>query len=212
MENHNMLDNPLEIDPTLVAAFEIPNAIQIRDVIEFGIERPVDSHSLRRGVKIPSYRRWLLVGSKCSVLGFHRDAMDFRTVVELETGLKDWFWVEQNEENVHHLRRHYQYDSVSKFIKVFHIHLKPGDLFIMNPGVIHAVVTGEDSIAAGLHFLLPETLDRSFFLAKEDTLHHHLTNDPGADGRKLYLQLLKVLSFSNCYSSDRGSLSGSHPR
>ena len=188
----NMLDNPVESDSNLTAAFESPEAIQTRDVTGFGIECPIDSHCLRAGVKIPSYRRWLLVGSQYSVSGFHRDAKGFWTAVELQTGSKDWFWAEPNEENVDHLREHYQYNSISKFTKVYHIHLDPGDLFIMNPGIIHAVVTTRDSIAAGSHFLLPETLDRSIRLAKEDIGHHHLTNDPSGDGRKLYFQLLKV--------------------
>lgn len=189
----NSLDNPVECDPQLVEKFQRPAFIDDDDLIEFGLNFPRDSHMLRGGVKIPSYRRWLLVGSRFSVTGFHRDAMGFWTAVELQKGSKDWFWVEQNDENVGHLNINGQFDSVSKFTRIFHIRIGPGDLFIMNPGRIHAVVGPEDSFAAGTHFVLRKTLGESMRLAKEDMEFSHLTNDPDTNALGFYHQLLRVL-------------------
>ena len=81
---------------------------------------------------------------------------------------------------------------VSRNSKVFGIPLGPGDLFIMSPGVIHAVITKGDSLADGIHFLLTEALKRSTSLAKVDATDDSLTNDK-RDGRKLYHELLMVL-------------------
>jgi len=188
----NLLDNPVDYDPDLVEKFQRPEFIKKRDLIEFGIKIPSDSHMLRGGVKIPSYRRWLLVGSRYSVTGFHRDAMGFWTAVELQKGSKDWFWVEQNEDNVGHLKRKFQFGSVSEFTKIYHIRIEPGDVFIMYPGLIHAVVGSEDSFVDGTHFLLFNTLSQSLRLAKEDTESPVLTNDPDNKPRDFYGRLLDI--------------------
>ena len=185
----NMLDNPVDCDPTLVEAFNSPDFIGDNDLTQFGIKRPKEAHELRDGVKIPSLRRWLLVGS--GVSGFHRDMMGLSTAVQIQRGEKYWFWVEKNDENVAILAKKGQYKAVSKFTKVYGVHLYPGDLFVMNPGLIHAVVTKEDSFAAGSHFLFPRTLGQSFYMAKEDFRNPTITNDE-RDAKTFYSELLKV--------------------
>lgn len=194
----NMLDNPVEVHPDLTQAFEYPEFVARRDVTEFALDRPKNANELRDGLKNPSFRRWMLASAKGSVSGFHIDGLGFWTAVELqegEPGSKYWFWAEQNEENLDYLERDGQYDSVSKFTKVYAVCLDPGDLFVMNPKVIHAVVTVEDIVALGIHFLLRETLDRSICSAKQEYEAKHLTNDKRNDGQDFYSRLLKVSLF-----------------
>ena len=136
----------------------------------------------------------MLVSASGYVSSFPRDMLGLWTGVEVQRGLKFWFWAEQNQENIEHRAEHGEYECVSKFSKVFGAPLSPGDLFIMSPGVFHAVVTKGDSFANGIHFLLAETLKQSISLAKVDyiTADDSLTNDK-RDGRKLYHELLMVL-------------------
>jgi hypothetical protein len=192
----NLLDNPGEGDPALAAGIEVPDAIETRDVIDFGIERPADPDQLRWGVKIPSYWRWLVVSSKYSVTGFHRDSKGFWTLLAPQKGIKYLFLVPPNEHNLKYLEKHSQYLCISELTNVISVPIGPGDVFGMCPGTIHGAVTEEDSIVVGMHFLLRETLDLSLRLAKEDIEHLNLTNEPDAEGRNLYLQLLKVLPLS----------------
>ena len=79
------------------------------------------------------------------------------------------------------------------FSKVYGIPLRPGDLFIMNPGVIHAVVTKGNSFANGIDFPLAETLKQSLSLAQLDAEDNRLKNDV-RDGPKLYNEVLVVLN------------------
>ena len=187
-----MLDNPAEGDSWLVKDFNFPEFIVNRDMIEFCIPRP-SAHERRDGVKFPLIRLWMLVSASGSVSGFHRDVLGLWTGVEVQQGLKFWFWAEQNEENIEHRAQHGEFNCVSKFSRVYGIPLGLGDLFIMSPGVIRAVVTKGDSFANGLHFLLAETLKQSLSLARSDAANGHLTNDV-RDGRKLYNELLIVIN------------------
>ena len=71
------------------------------------------------------------------------------TAVEVQQGEKFWAWTEHCKA----VRGEYgPCESVSKFTKIFALTLRVGDLFIMPPGVIHAVVTKGDSLADGIYF------------------------------------------------------------
>ena len=186
----NLLDLPIESDLRLIEGFNSPAFITKRDLIDFATKRP-DAHKLRDGLKVPSIRRWMLVSGHRCVSGFHRDMLGLWTAVEVQEGEKLWAWAEQCEENVSVRAEYGAYDSVSRFTKIFALTLRAGDLFIMPPGVIHSVVTKGDSLAAGIHFLLPETLDRSIVLAKGDVKDDTLTNDV-RKGRDFYAALISV--------------------
>jgi len=198
----NMLDNPVEVHPDLTEGFDYPEFIARRDVTGFALERPNNAYELREGLKNPSLRRWMLVSAEGSVSGFHIDGLGFWTAVQLqkgEPGSKYWFWTEQNQANLDYLEEDGQYDSVSKFTKVYAVRLDPGDLFVMNPKTIHAAVTAKDIPALGIHFLLRETLDRSIFSAKQEYEAKHLTNDKRNYGQAFYARLIKVSLFSRNY-------------
>jgi hypothetical protein len=193
----NLLDNPVDCYHDLIEAFDSPAFIALRNLIEFAIGRPDDANKIRDGVKFPSFLRWMLVGAKGSVSGFHMDLFGFWTAVLVQGGSKDWFLTEQNEANVGHLEASGQYASVSKFSKVFVVRVNPDDMLVMDPERIHAVVTEEDTIALGVHFLLPETLQRSICSAKRvSRKYKYLTNDKRKDGRAFYSRLLKVSLFT----------------
>jgi len=193
----NMLDNPVEGDLLLVADFNSPEFIMKRDVIDFCIPRS-SAHKLRDGVKFPFIQLWMLVSASGCVSGFHRDMLGLWTGVEVQRGLKFWFWVQQNEENIEHRAKHGKYECVSKFSKVFGIPLSHGNLFIMSPGVIDVVITKGDSFANGIYFLLTEALKRSTSLAKANTADDSFTNDK-RDSQKFYYELLMVLDLFRMY-------------
>ena len=58
--------------------------------------------------------------------------------------------------------------SVSKFSKVNGIPLSAGDMYLMNPGLLHAAATQGDEFATGIYFLLVKTLSQKFSLARLD--------------------------------------------
>jgi hypothetical protein len=222
----NMLDNPVECYPTLNEAFNSPEFIVQRDVIEFALGIPPDADKVRDGFKFPSLRRWLLAGAKYAVAGFHMDGMGVWTGVQQQkeaepqtgatqpqtgatqpqtgatqpqTGSKVWFWVEKNDENVDHLEKEGQFHSVSKFTKIFAVRPEVGDLLVINPETIHGVVTDDDSIWLGVHFLLRETLGRSVYSAMREYKSKNLTNDKRQDGQNFYSRLLKVIPLGRRY-------------
>jgi len=137
----------------------------------------------------------MLLSGDGSVSTFHRDIWGFWTAVEMNEGEKLWAWAESSEENTQIRKNLGPITSVSEFSKVFGVLLRPGDLFLMNPGAIHAVVTKGDSCALGMHFLLAETLAQSLILAKEDTMANHITNEDEKirnSSRAFYFELCKV--------------------
>jgi hypothetical protein len=189
----NVLDNPVELDPTLIQAFKIPPDIEDTDLIDFGIKRSADSHKDRGGIKIPSYRRWALVSSEFSVTGFHRDAKGFWTAVQLQSGSKNWFWWEDQERNSDYLIKHGQYSCPPISTKLFQVELQVGDLFILSPGLIHGVITKRDSFANGTHFLRRDNLDLSLQLSIDDAKAKYATTNDTTNAKLFYCQLLKVL-------------------
>ena len=166
----NVLDLPFDhFNMQHLENFHPSPFITDRDLSDKGIPHPGDSYKLRlgEGVRLPSVRRWMLLSGDGSVSTFHRDIWGFWTAVRMSEGEKLWAWAEANEENVRIRMQHGDIASVCEFTKVFGVLLRPGDLFIMNPGLIHAVVTNGDACALGMHFLLAETLEQSLLLARK---------------------------------------------
>ena len=174
----NLLDNPLEYDLQLLDAFNAPQFITERDLLEWGMGAPKDPHLRRNGVKQPSIRRWMLVSEAESVTGFHRDIWGLWTLVEVQTGEKFWAWPPQCQETVDVRKKYGAFKSVSKFPRIFALLLRKGDALIMAPGEIHAVVTPTDACALGMHFQMAETLDQTVVLGKADiTTQKGFVND-----------------------------------
>ena len=79
--------------------------------------------------------------------------------------------------------------------------ITPGNLFIMCPGIIYAVVTETDTLALGLHFMLRETLKSGLDFAKADVAdgQDNQTNEDDKirnAGKHFYFELLNVCFFN----------------
>jgi hypothetical protein len=201
----NLLDMPVQSDLNLSEQFKCPKFIASRDWLQYAIPMPKDAYKITQGVKVPSLQRWMIGSGQGCLTGFHRDVLGLWTAVEVQSrkreneeqhqeqgGQKLWAWVEQCEENVAIRREHGPFGGLSEYTKVFAVLLNPGDLFIMPPGLLHAVYTVKDAFAAGVHFLLPETLDRSVITAKDDVKDDGLTNVSLVNVREYYANVLEV--------------------
>ena len=184
--------------------FKVPQFVGERDLLEWGLEAPEILNLRRDGVKQPCIWRWMLVSEAKSVTGFHRDIWGLWTVVEVQNGKKFWAWVPYCQETMDIRKKYGAFNSISKYPRLFAVDLKKGDALIMTPGIIHAVVTGEeDTSALGMHFQVAETLDQSIFLSKADlTTQKGFVNDR-RNIKPFLTTLIEVHIFLSAHSSDR---------
>lgn len=196
LEFANVLDLPIHDDSNLLGGInQLP--LHDGDLLRKAKTPATKARDKRKSCKIPGPARddlnWIVVSHSGVVSGIHMDRSGYWTAVCLSTGLKAWFWARWEKEN-HKIRAdNGEWGGLSGYTW-FAIMLQPGDLFLMPPGLFHAVYTMTDSLCIGEHFYFPETLLASLEMCIACLKHPELTNEdanPKRD-REHFSNLIKV--------------------
>ena len=91
------------------------------------------------------------------------------------------------------LTKHGIYKAVDKFTKVFTMTIELKAQLVMNPGLIHVVITKTDSLVTGYHNLLPQFLRESCCLAKADYKNKSTITNDERDTKTFYSNLIEVI-------------------
>ena len=173
----NVLDIPISDQLDLVQGIEVPR-VALQSLLEYTKSPAKTARVLRGGVKSSHEDQFVLLSQFSSFSGVHMDAKGLGTYVCVSTGMKLWFVVPSSTNNLEARKKYGEFESIKHYTEVTCVLLRPGDLFLMKPGTLHAVYTPCDSKVIGGHFLHPRFLMESLKMAQMSQETKHLTNDP----------------------------------
>ena len=192
----NILDLPISDDVTLLNGInQLP--LNDADLLRKAKTPAATAREKRQNGKPRGPARddlnWIVVSHSGVVSGIHMDRSGYWTSVCLSTGLKAWFWAEWDKGNHKIKKENGEWEGLSGY-KWYGCVLQPGDLFLMPPGLFHAVYTIADSLCIGQHYYFPETLRSSLEMCIACLKSPTLTNeDPSVSRDRTHLSnLIKV--------------------
>ena len=128
-----------------------------------------------------SLEQFFLLSKRGSISATHVDAGGVSTWVQVLEGEKVWYY----RHGLLHMSQPDRERFVRQGARDIHgyqqgwtkVHLRRGDIFIMLPGMNHAVYTSSDSLCVGGLILAAADVPNSLRIVRHLQLHPHLTND-----------------------------------
>jgi hypothetical protein len=187
----NVLDNNCQYDQQIIDDNIRPDLVN-KDLFNTLITQGITAWQLdTEGIKLGSPQLFALLGQAGAISGIHEDFVGGTWIVVVE-GEQDWYFTENNEQNMQACSDEGHFGNVSRYTKWCRVRLKAGQLWYMPPRTFHVVVKITNCLSIGGHVLFEEWLDIALIGVTECLKDPVLTNDDDDFAQEYFYGLLKV--------------------